>query len=205
MPKVTDAYRRGRRDHILDAARRCFLRSGFHATSMQDVLREAGMSSGAFYLHFASKDELIIAIAEDNVREVTAIVRQNREGGSAECLGGVLGHALAAIIDRHARDGLADLAIHVWSEALTNPTLSKRLQELLAELRDDITDGTEVGGVSQGPVERTAVATVLAAVLPGLILQLAVVGPAALANVDVALRDVFPQRMVTQAGSQSQG
>src|SRR6185437_10238200 len=40
MPKVTAEYRDARRTHLLDAARRCFVRDGFHATSMADVCRE---------------------------------------------------------------------------------------------------------------------------------------------------------------------
>src|SRR5581483_11495215 len=75
MPKVSQQYRDARRDQILNAARRCFLRDGFHATSMQDLFKESGLSSGAFYRYFASKDDVIIAIAEDNTRDVMALIR----------------------------------------------------------------------------------------------------------------------------------
>ncbi|HEY0718123.1 MAG TPA: helix-turn-helix domain-containing protein, partial [Streptosporangiaceae bacterium] len=53
MPKVTQQYRDARRDQILSAARRCFLRDGFHVTSMQDLFAESGLSSGAVYRYFA--------------------------------------------------------------------------------------------------------------------------------------------------------
>ena len=75
MPKVSQQYRDARRDQILNAARRCFLRDGFHATSMQDLFAEAGLSSGAVYRYFASKDDVIIAIAEDNMRGVVEMIR----------------------------------------------------------------------------------------------------------------------------------
>jgi AcrR family transcriptional regulator len=39
--------------------------AGFHATSMQDLLREANLSAGAVYRYFKSKDEIIAAIGED--------------------------------------------------------------------------------------------------------------------------------------------
>ena len=64
MPKLTPATQAARRSHILDAAERCFARSGFHRTTMQDICREAGVSAGALYVYFASKEALIAGIAE---------------------------------------------------------------------------------------------------------------------------------------------
>ena len=43
MPKVSQQHRDARREQIMAAARRCFLRDGFHATSMQDLFAEAGL------------------------------------------------------------------------------------------------------------------------------------------------------------------
>src|ERR1700712_1467078 len=62
MPKVTDAHRESRREQILVAAWKCFSRKGFHSTSMADVIAEAGLSAGAVYLYFKSKDEIIVAV-----------------------------------------------------------------------------------------------------------------------------------------------
>lgn len=64
MPKLTPATQAARRTHILDAAELCFARNGFHRTSMQDICKEAGVSAGALYVYFASKEELIAGIAE---------------------------------------------------------------------------------------------------------------------------------------------
>src|SRR6478736_8387639 len=63
MPKVTDAHRESRREQILVAAWKCFSRNGFHSTSMADVIAEAGLSAGAVYLYFRSKDDIIVAVA----------------------------------------------------------------------------------------------------------------------------------------------
>jgi TetR/AcrR family transcriptional repressor of uid operon len=52
------------RRRILDAAIACFSRGGFHATGMQAVCAEAGMSPGALYRYFPSKDAIIEAIVE---------------------------------------------------------------------------------------------------------------------------------------------
>ena len=56
MPKVSDAYLAARRRQILDAAAACFARDGFHRTSMQDIVRESGISAGLVYRYFAGKE-----------------------------------------------------------------------------------------------------------------------------------------------------
>jgi AcrR family transcriptional regulator len=66
MPRLKPDTQRARRENILDAAERSFARSGFHATSMQDICREAGVSPGALYIYFRSKEDLIAGIAERN-------------------------------------------------------------------------------------------------------------------------------------------
>jgi TetR/AcrR family transcriptional regulator, repressor for uid operon len=64
MPKLKPDIQRARREHILDAAEQCFARSGFHRTTMHDICKEGGVSPGAFYVYFDSKEALIAGIAE---------------------------------------------------------------------------------------------------------------------------------------------
>ena len=53
-----------RMGQILGAAEKVFARSGFHTSSMDDIVEESGLSKGAVYWYFASKDDLIAALAE---------------------------------------------------------------------------------------------------------------------------------------------
>lgn len=64
MAKLKPEILRERREHILTAAERCFAHSGFHRTTMHDICREAGVSPGALYIYFDSKEALIEGIAE---------------------------------------------------------------------------------------------------------------------------------------------
>ena len=64
MPKLKPDTQRARREHILDAALTCFARGGFHATTMQTICREAGVSPGALYVYFDSKEALIAGLCE---------------------------------------------------------------------------------------------------------------------------------------------
>ena len=66
--------RRARRDQILAAATRAFARSGFAATSLDDVAREAGISRVILYRHFESKADLyraVLARADRRLVEAT--------------------------------------------------------------------------------------------------------------------------------------
>ena len=72
MARVSQEHLDARRRQILDGAARCFARNGFHATSMQDVLKEVDLSAGAVYRYFSGKEELIGAI----VAEVLGSIRE---------------------------------------------------------------------------------------------------------------------------------
>ena len=71
MPKLKPDTQRARREHILDAAERCFAASGFHRCTMQDICKEAGISSGALYVYFGSKEALISGIVERDRARLT--------------------------------------------------------------------------------------------------------------------------------------
>jgi TetR/AcrR family transcriptional regulator, transcriptional repressor of aconitase len=198
MPKVTSEYRAERRAHIMAAARRCFVRDGFHASSMQDLVGEAGMSSGAVYRYFASKDAVIEAIAAENLDQVVAVLAQAiGEGASPQV-------ALAAVLEfvtmRHGEDGFAAIAVLVWSEALRNPTLAGHLREAITSALVTLSENSQAapdGGADGSRTdddarnEPTALADVLLCVLPGYLMRLALGGSEAVANVPGAVETVL--------------
>ena len=71
MPKLKPETENARRQHILDAAERCFARGGFHATTMQDICKEAAISPGALYVYFDSKEALIAGLCERDRAELS--------------------------------------------------------------------------------------------------------------------------------------
>ena len=70
-----------RRAELLTAGRALFLAKGIAATSLDDVTQRAGVSKGLFYLYFASKEDLVLALQEQFSREVAA-----RMGAAATAL-----------------------------------------------------------------------------------------------------------------------
>ncbi len=137
MPKVSDAHRESRREQILIAAWKCFSRKGFHSTSMADVIREAGLSAGAVYLYFRSKDEIIVAVATQVFGGV-----QGRLNEFAQYEPPPSPAEIAAFLVRQpvlAREqapaDLFPLLLAVWSEATRNPTLIPVAEQILGGLR----------------------------------------------------------------------
>ena len=64
MPKTSAAAKDARRTQILNAAVRCFARRGYYATTIEDLVAETGLSRGALYLYYPSKEALYLAISE---------------------------------------------------------------------------------------------------------------------------------------------
>ena len=61
MPRVSAQHEQEVRERIVRAATRVFSERGFHRATMQDIVRASGLSVGAIYTYFRSKDELILA------------------------------------------------------------------------------------------------------------------------------------------------
>src|SRR6266508_3236138 len=61
---VTDRGEATRR-RILDVAARSFAEHGFRGNSLNDIVRESGLTKGAFYFHFPSKEALALAVFQD--------------------------------------------------------------------------------------------------------------------------------------------
>lgn len=69
MPKLSEQARRERIERILDGARRCFARHGYEGATVSRLEEEIGLSRGAIFNWFSSKEELFVALASrDNER-----------------------------------------------------------------------------------------------------------------------------------------
>ena len=62
MPKVVPEYKEEARSKILEAANKVFAEKGYHQATMEDVAKHLGVSKGALYLYYASKEELFEAM-----------------------------------------------------------------------------------------------------------------------------------------------
>lgn len=118
MPKISQAQRDARQRQILDAALACFSENGFHQTGMADIVKRSGLSHGAVYLYFQSKDDIIEALAVDRHRQeaILSAVTNNVEDPIA---------SLRALVRAYARwltdpdaEQIRRVSVNGWSEAL---------------------------------------------------------------------------------------
>lgn len=64
MPKISAAAKEARQEQILQAALHCFAQRGYYATTIEDLVTATGLSRGALYLYFPSKEALYLALAD---------------------------------------------------------------------------------------------------------------------------------------------
>jgi AcrR family transcriptional regulator len=124
--------RSDRRSEILDAARRCFARTGFHQTSMQQICAEAGMSPGSVYRYFPSKEAIIAGIAERDRAEVAAQLADAQFTSDFFT-------TFAALARHHFVERTADevgLCAEIMSESRRNPTISKIMNDFDADVKE---------------------------------------------------------------------
>jgi TetR/AcrR family transcriptional regulator, repressor for uid operon len=120
-----------RRDRVLDAAEVCFVRNGFHRTTMQDLAREAQMSAGNIYRYFDSKESVVLGLAERAKSDAMAFVETFADSQNRRAV-------LSGIIDRHYVSlpyEAAVLCVDLWSEATRNPVLADMMRQFEQEER----------------------------------------------------------------------
>jgi AcrR family transcriptional regulator len=61
---------------ILDAAARLIRQHGYQAATMREIAAAAGMLAGSLYYHFASKEELLVAVYAEGVRRISVPVAE---------------------------------------------------------------------------------------------------------------------------------
>ena len=123
MPKLSLSQQDERRARVLDAAEICFPRMGFHRTTMQDICREAGISAGALYLYFDSKEDLIAGIVERDREDVLS--RFAALAHEPDLLVGLQNVMRGCIIDRPPHKSA--LIIEIGAEATRNPAIARTL------------------------------------------------------------------------------
>ncbi|WP_394843965.1 TetR/AcrR family transcriptional regulator [Pendulispora brunnea] len=120
----------GMRNRILDAAAEAFQARGYHATSMQDIMKAAEMSGGALYHHFPTKKDLALAVIRERVAasvEETWIAPVQRARRTTDGIAAVFASIIAELTERGTVRGcpLANLGLEL---SLADPELRAAVQ-----------------------------------------------------------------------------
>lgn len=131
MPRISAEKQEDRRRQIRDAAARCFARKGIQATTMREIFAESGMSAGAVYNYFKTKDELIEdGIVASTSESAEAIVEAARTMTFPEIVGLFL-----ADLERAAMDGRAKATPMIHAEVAVRPELLRKFQKGRDQIR----------------------------------------------------------------------
>jgi AcrR family transcriptional regulator len=174
MPKISQAKRDARQQQILDAALACFSENGFHQTGMADIVRRSGLSHGAVYLYFPSKDDLIEALAVDRHRQEALL---NEAAGHAEDpVEGlsVLVRGYARWLTDRGADETQRVGVNGWAEALRNERVHRSVVEGIDAARAVIVplvERAQAKGLIARKLNADAIARTLVATFQGFLLQ----------------------------------
>lgn len=174
MPKVSEAHRHNRRRQILDAAIECFARQGFQRASMEEIIRESGLSAGAIYSYFQSKDQIIETLAgERHDRERQLIERALACGSWSESLCLLVANFYGSLNDPAERKERR-LGIHLWAEALCSPRVMRLIKQGIGQplkLLSQSISKAQADGQLRKEIDSEAAARVMIALFHGFILQ----------------------------------
>lgn len=201
MPKVSQSYLDARRSQILDAAITCFARDGFHRATMQDIVEQSQLSPGAIYNYFASKEDIIEAIADErHSREQAYIAAAQQQANVVDALTHIRDAFFSRLNDPTERRRRR-VSIQLWAEAQRNPRILKLVRRGIDQPRK-LLSALIAKGQRRKEIPRAldpdATARLMIAVFHGFVLQLdwdnrAAVGPY------LELLDAFLHRLLAPA------
>lgn len=158
------------RTRLLTAATTCFATKGYNAASVDDICMAAGVSKGAFYHHFPSKQAIFLALLQDWLQSLDPVLEGMRQGTVPETLIRMTG--MLPLVFASAQDRLP-MFLEFWlqasrDQAVWEATIApyRHYQELFARL---IEEGIAEGSIKA--VDPQATAQVIVSLAVGLLLQ----------------------------------
>ncbi|WP_433237162.1 TetR/AcrR family transcriptional regulator [Streptosporangium sp. CA-135522] len=176
MPRVSAEHLEARRRQIMAAARRCVGRKGFHSVSVQDVLDESGLSAGAVYRYFSSKEELVTAVADEVLDSVRLTFERSLTRHPLPPLSDLVAEVFSQGAPMDATPESCRLMLRFWAAAADEEALGSRLAGMLAQVRAlfaETVHAYQERGLVTRDADPTAIADVLIGVVHGFIVRAA--------------------------------
>jgi AcrR family transcriptional regulator len=173
MPRLKPEELEMRQTEIIDAARTCFLRSGFHRTTTDEICREANITSGGLYHYFGSKEELIAAVIDRSAESAVQGMRdQIKDALNTESALLQVSQVFAKTLQDPDIDNATRLELEIWAEGLRNEKLFEKNRRAwtlrMGWLETLIRRGIDDGIYDPETVEPHAMASLLISIYIGL-------------------------------------
>lgn len=160
-----------KRVDILKSAGKCFRKTGFHQTSMQEICTAVGLGPGAVYRYFTSKDAIIAAMAEDERRQARTLLSEFHD---TDDLPQALSAITRAFAQRYTAISDAGLMTEIYAEGLRNKRVGAVIKTAETEWVDGLTDmlrtAQERGQIDQ-TLDAHAAALLLTAMWDGIVIR----------------------------------
>ncbi|MGH2833783.1 MAG: TetR/AcrR family transcriptional regulator [Solirubrobacteraceae bacterium] len=171
VPKIRPEIRVERRQLLVDAAWRCAAIRGFRDLTVDDVCAEARASKGAFYGYFSQKQDLLLALLEDDAvaldRELEQITETSTSGVER------VRRFAQVMLARGDDPARVQVRADLWAELLTDDEVRGRLAEATQRRRQLVRSWIEEA-VQSGElvaIPANALASILLALTDGLMLH----------------------------------
>ena len=160
------------RTHILEAALECFARSGYDATGVAEICDAAGVSKGAFYHHFPTKQAIFLALMHDWLRNIDILMDASRAGAQSTPQAIYqMSEMMTSVFDQ-AR-GQLPLFLEFWTQASHDTQIWQAVLEPYQRYADYFSTIVK-GGIAEGSlksVDPDVAARVIVSLALGLLLQ----------------------------------
>ena len=175
-PQAPAKRRRSReetRQKLLNAALSVFAHHGFDRATVDEIVREAGFSKGAFYVHFESKEDLFWEMLRERIAAQQESIRQSIEPGAsvAENQRRLLEH----LFDLRKEEPLAAALYYEFTaHAMRNEAVQARLAEFYASWHAFVVETLELGrkmNLIRDDVDISLQASALMATFEGALIQ----------------------------------
>lgn len=141
-------------DRIVETAARAIRRAGFHGVGVADIMKEAGLTHGGFYAHFASRDALLAEALERAGRDGSVRIAEQAERAR------VKGHsALRALVDgylseRHLNGAEKGCAVAALASEMPRqtPEVREAAAQRVRKLIDTVQRALPADAASQAPM-----------------------------------------------------
>jgi len=134
-PPPTGDRRPTKRDSIVEAAARLIRTEGVHAASMSVLIKESAASAGTIYHHFASKNDIVLAVARSAVVGPLESILAHQPAG-LRSPGDLLREIVGAVM---AGDVESALIVQLWAGSSREPLLKDILRDQMAEVHVGLT------------------------------------------------------------------